>query len=215
MKGTRRRLSGAPWLCVLLGVALAPTVMSGAALAGADDRGTDQTGLVPGDAIDLSFWQEPGLNGEFPIDERGIAVLPLLGEFEVTGVTPGELRRQLLVRYQEELKNPEVRVTPLRRIPILGAVRNPGLYRIDATLDVADALALAGGAADDGRRDQIILLRDNRQIRIPLEQHLPVPGQFRSGDRIMVPQRSWLVRNSIYLVTGLISASAIIYASSI
>ena len=188
------------------------------------ETGTDRTsspvsspvsGLAPGDAIELRFWQEPALSGEFPIDERGIVVLPLMGEYQATGVTPVRLRRQLLERYSRELTNQEVRVTPLRRIPILGSVKNPGLYRIDSTIKVSDALALAGGQTVDGKNDQVFLLRNARKISIPLDRMHTGPALFRSGDQIFVPQRNWFARNSLFLVTGAISATAIIYAASL
>ncbi len=40
--------------------------------------------LTPGDAIRLAFSREPGLNGDYPIDETGTASLPLLGQRNVT-----------------------------------------------------------------------------------------------------------------------------------
>ena len=68
-------------------------------LAQGESTGTDnglELGLAPGDAISLEFWREPDLDGEYAIDERGVAVLPLLGERQVTGMPLSELRRRIL-----------------------------------------------------------------------------------------------------------------------
>jgi protein involved in polysaccharide export with SLBB domain len=209
---------------LLLSIALAAGMAAVAGMPAAAGAGTDAPapasaettgGLAPGDSVELRFWQEPALNGEYAVDERGIAVLPLLGEYRVTGIDLDALRRQILERYYHELTNREVRVTPLRRISILGSVRNPGLYHIDGTMKVTDALALAGGQTADGKRDEVLLLRDAHEIKLALDKSLPGAGLFRSGDQLFVPQRSWVARNSVYLVTGFISSAAIIYAATL
>jgi len=210
MTQSARRLVHTLLLIVFLG--------AGAPLTAAADEASSTlragfTALHPGDALDLRFLREPALDGEYVIDDRGIALLPLLGEYHATGKPLNVLRQSLLDGYSRELASAGVRVTPLRRIPILGAVRNPGIYRVDATVRVADALALAGGASEDGRRDQVVLVRNGHKIPIAVNGKLPGSGQFRSGDQILVQQRSWVARNSATLVSGLISATAIIYAA--
>ncbi len=110
-----------------------------------------------GDAIKVEIWQEPALSGEYTVNAEGIAVFPLLGERRVTGISAAVLRRQLVADYNEYLENPSVNVTVLRRISILGPVQTPGLYAVDATLTLTDALALAGGISPDGNRKDIRL----------------------------------------------------------
>jgi len=56
----------------------------------------------------------------------------------------------------------------LRRINMLGAVRNPGLYYVDPTTTVADVLALAGGASPDGYQNRIEVLRDGKRLPVEL-----------------------------------------------
>src|SRR2546422_6503030 len=52
--------------------------------------------LAPGDAIQLAFWREPQLGGDFPVDETGSVVLPLIGVRTVTRLTPEQLKAALL-----------------------------------------------------------------------------------------------------------------------
>jgi polysaccharide export outer membrane protein len=115
--------------------------------------------LHPGDAVRVQVWRESDLSGTFEVDDRGIVVLPLLGERAVTGLSPDDLRDTLLEDYAEYLQNPSVQVTLLRRINILGEVRSPGLYPVDATISLADALAMAGGITPNGSPDDIRLIR--------------------------------------------------------
>jgi protein involved in polysaccharide export with SLBB domain len=168
--------------------------------------------LRPGDAIRLRIWQEPDLSGEFQVDQRGMATLPLLGEFAVTGVAGDSIRPQLLHAYTKYLRNPTIEVTLLRRVTITGAVAKPGIYPVDPTMTVTDALALAGGAAPDGKRDRVELRRDRRRVQANLNQNDVIGTlSLRSGDELYVPQKGWVSRNP-WLVTSLIGATATITA---
>jgi protein involved in polysaccharide export with SLBB domain len=171
--------------------------------------------LQPGDAIALEVWRDSDLSHEYRIDERGIVTFPLIGEMEVTGYSPDSLRTVLVSRYSEYLRDPTITVTMLRRISVLGEVKVPGLYPIDQTMTVLDAIALAGGITKDANRDQIRLVRDGRVYSQPLSETVLVGSlPIRSGDQIVVGQKSWINRN-IGIVAALITATAVILAASI
>jgi polysaccharide biosynthesis/export protein len=155
----------------------------------------------PGDVVRLRIWQEPELSGEFPVNEQGVAVLPKVGAMAVGGVTPDQLRQQITAAYTRYLAHNVIDVTLLRRIQVLGSVRSPGLYPVDGTMTVADVLALAGGVAPEGRRNQVQLIRGGRRMDIRLtggERLADTP--IRSGDQLFVDQRSWADRNTGTLV---------------
>lgn len=152
--------------------------------------------LRPGDVIRLRIWREPDLSGEFPVDESGQAVLPLVGPVSVVGLSRDSLRRSLLSSYTEYLKNPSIEVILLRRVNVMGAVRNPGLYPVDPTMTVADALALAGGPSPEGKRDRVELLRGSERLVVRLDPAARLGDTpLRSGDQLYVPSRSWISRN--------------------
>jgi protein involved in polysaccharide export with SLBB domain len=172
--------------------------------------------LLPGDAVRVQVWRESDISGVFTVDDRGIVTLPLLGERQVSGLEPTELRDSLLTDYKEYLQNPSIEVTILRRINILGEVRSPGLYPVDATISLADALALAGGVTPTADPDKIQLVRDNSVIAEGVDQAAVIgASDIMSGDQIVVGQKSWLARNSGVLVGSLIAATALIAATLI
>lgn len=166
-------------------------------------------GLRPGDVIALSVWREPDLTGEFSVDDRGIVTLPLLGDREVVGMEGPTLRDELLSDYRRYLKNPSIQVTVLRRINILGAVNEPGLYPVDATISVAEALGLAGGVSPTGDADDIRLVRDGRVLSERLDRgNLVEDVDVQSGDRIVVGEKNWFERNPGALIGSLVAAAA-------
>lgn len=167
--------------------------------------------LHPGDAIRVMVWREEDLSGDFPVDDRGIVTLPLLGERNVEGVHPDTLRERLAADYREYIRNPSIDITVLRRVNILGEVGMPGLYPVDATISLSEALGLAGGITPNGNPEDIRLLRDGRVIQQDLDQASRIgPTDIRSGDQIFVGQKSWLSRNPGALVGSLIAAAAVI-----
>lgn len=157
--------------------------------------------------IRLKIWREPDLSGDYIVDEAGIVILPLLGPRAVTGFAPEVLKAQLIEDFSHFLTHRSIAVTPMRRINVLGAVANPGLHPVDATMTIADVLALAGGTTIHGQTDKVHLLRDGERIPTRISQ-LTLIGELpiRSGDQLYVPERSWISRNA-GVVSAVISAT--------
>ncbi len=74
-------------------------------------------------------------------------------------------------------------------------------------MSLSDALAMAGGVTPNGNRNDIELIRDGTVIRQSVDRAAVVGSlDIRSGDQILVGQRSWVSRN-IGLVGTLIGAA--------
>jgi polysaccharide export outer membrane protein len=169
-------------------------------------------GLRPGDYVRVAVWREPDLSGEYQVDQRGYATFPKLGALPVAAMHPDSIRPMLLAEYARYLVNPSVEVVPLRRVSVLGAVARAGLYPVDPTMTLADAVALAGGAAPDGKRDVVELRRGAEVVIAKLDVATPVSRTpLRSGDQLWVPQRSWLSRNP-WVFSSVVAAAATITA---
>lgn len=193
--------------------ALAPLVATGCGSNPAPDTGLyaarPDPGLQPGDVIRLAVWREEDLSGEFAVDDRGIVTLPLLGELRVEGLAGPALRDELLASYREYLRNPSIEVTVLRRVNILGAVNMPGLYPVDATISLGEAIGVAGGISPTGDLEEIQLARGDSVVYRDLTASAQLAAiDVRSGDRIYVGEKSWLERNPGALVGSLIAAAA-------
>jgi len=170
-------------------------------------------GLRPGDVLRVEIWREKELSGDFLVDETGKTTLPMLGERVVTGVSIAELRASLIEAYRVQLRNPSISITPLRRLNVVGEVLRPGLYVVDPTVTLAEAVALAGGATLNGNLRDVRVVRRGQLIstQVGVAQSLR-EADVRSGDQIIVPQRSWFARNSTFVVSTLISVTSIVIA---
>jgi protein involved in polysaccharide export with SLBB domain len=153
--------------------------------------------LQPGDKIVLRIWREENMSGEFRVDAEGMVVFPRLGPWPVRDKDATALKAELIEAYARYLRTPAVEVTFLRRINVGGAVQRPGVYYIDPTMTVRDALLEAGGPTPLGRTDRVELIRDGNRIQARVHQDLPiVESPVQSGDQLHVPERSWLSRNT-------------------
>jgi protein involved in polysaccharide export with SLBB domain len=167
--------------------------------------------LRPGDVVEVFLWREQALSGEFLVDERGMVLLPVIGSRSVVGAPWTVVRDSLMAAYARELRDQSVRLTPKRRVFVLGFVQEPGAYLADPTVPIAGAIALAGGASAEGDLRRVRVMRDGAVFMdaVSLESPLAL-SDVRSGDQIYVERRGWFDRNSPFFVSAMVGLAGII-----
>ena len=177
------------------------------------EMGPEPLVLFPGDMVRLRVWRGDNMNGDYLVNNDGSVVFPLLGPWPVTGKSADSLKAELVAEYGKYLRTPSIEVIPLRRVAITGAVQKGGLYPVDPTMTLADALALAGGATPQGDPNKVDLIRDGRVIRAELRQDVRILElPIRSGDQLFVPERSWITRNASVIASIITTTGAIVVA---
>ena len=167
----------------------------------------------PGDLIRLWIWREEDLSGEFQVDAGGRVVFPRLGDYQAAGETSQSLALRLAEDYRRYLRNPSIEITVLRRINILGAVGRPGVFNVDPTVTIADALALAGGVTAIGNQDAIRIVRDGQELTTGINERTAIgDSPIQSGDQIFVPERSLFQRNTALYTTAISAAVTLVIA---
>ena len=98
--------------------------------------------LAPGDVIEIKFFYTPELNEIQTVRPDGKLALQLVGEVEVQGKTPAELREELLRLYASQLKDPEIavmsRLLQNRRVFVGGQVNAPGVIPMPGELTLLE-----------------------------------------------------------------------------
>ena len=212
---TRRRKPGSRLLfgllCMLGALAGALSAQNATSMKGRDIL------LKPGDKVWLWVWREEDSTGEYPVQENGLVVFPRIGPVKVTELSKTELRDSLIRAFSQHLQTVSITVRYLRRISVIGAVRDPGVFYIDETFTVAEVLALAGGAEQNGRPDQVKLFRGSDELQGSIKRGTRIADlPLESGDQLIVPERSWFSRNTglvATLMSGLLSLSIALVAS--
>ena len=183
------------------------SAQSPAVTQSASGQGFASQSLRPGDVLRLRIWREPDLSGEFTIDESGVVTLPKLGAVRAVDEPVAALRTRIISSFAQYVTQP-VEVTPVLRVRVLGAVRTPGIYKVEPTMTLSDAIALAGGTAPTGDENRAKLIRDGRTLDVTLTRDaILADSPLRPGDQVFVPERSWLSRNP-GVIAGAVSATA-------
>lgn len=166
------------------------------AAAPAAAQPTEELRLRPGDALRVLIRNEPAMSGEFPVAADGSVMLPIIGIARATDKSVGMLRSELEARYARELAEPEVQLTPLVRVSVLGEVRSPGLFLADPTHVVRDVIAMAGGLTPSANRARVRITRGGTETVAEYEAgSSALERGLLSGDQIFVDRRSWLGDN--------------------
>lgn len=118
------------------------------------------------------------------VNSDGEINFPQLGKIEVKGKTTQEIQSLLEEKLSLYIKNPTVNVRIINyKFTVQGEVRQPGTYEIiEENMTLPQALGLAGDLTINGRRDNIMIYRQE--------------GNQREVKRIDLTQSDWM--NSDY-----------------
>jgi polysaccharide export outer membrane protein len=179
------------------------------AVPAAAQTGADVS-VRPGDQIRLAVWRQPDFSGDFPVAPDGTIQHPLLSEVRVAGSTRAQIREQILRTLQRYEREPQFVFDFLYRVGVSGEVRLPNLYTLTPETTIAQALAAAGGASDNARLDQAVLLRDGRETVIDLLRPTPEVAAMKvqSGDLLRLPRRTQRLRETVSFGSSIIAALA-------
>lgn len=165
--------------------------------------------LKPGDQLHLLVKNEPDLSGRYTVAADGTVMLPLLGMMAVADRPVEQVEVAIRSGYANELADPEIQLTPLARVSILGEVRLPGFQWVDATGRASDLLILAGGLLPSANRKGVSLLRGGEELPLVLDAGGVAPDlPLRSGDQVFVRRRSWLSENLPIFIGAAASVAA-------
>ncbi len=190
---------------MFLAVALVSAPSGAQEKAGAQEKPAGQAKgadyrLHAGDSITVSVWKELDLQRKLIIRPDGRFSFPLAGEVQAAGRSPDEVR----VEIEEKLKSfiPEAVVTVIvedfsgNRVYVIGQVTKPGMFVMNPSLSVLQALSLAGGSTPFAKLDSISVIRGSgpSQKTLPFRYSQVVEGKsleqnitLESGDVVVVP----------------------------
>jgi polysaccharide export outer membrane protein len=167
--------------------------------------------MRPGDVLDIAVYREREMTGKYLIDSRGVVQIPGLGDIVAAGLTPTEIKERLseqLVR--RGVANPEIAVSPLVRVSVLGEVRSPGLYPVDPGTTLIQLLTIAGGPSDRAKLSNAYVVRENQRFPVDLESAMAGSATGRvvlySNDVLVVPRKTGLTRENIAFVLSGVTA---------
>ena len=156
--------------------------------------------MQPGDLLEVSVWGEDYLERDVAIQPDGMISFPLAGVLPAAGGDVRQLQEKLAERLSQYIPDPVVTVSikDIRgnRIYVIGQVQRPGHFVMNPTVDVVQALALAGGTTPFAALNDIRILRRSGGKLTSIEfrygdvekgRNLQQNIILQSGDVIIVP----------------------------
>lgn len=188
-----------------------------AILAGTSLAQAQSYRIKPGDRLEVTVWQEPKLNRIIVVAPDGRIAFPLVGHLKAGGntveVVESVLKQRLAKSYTADIDVTvaiaEVRVIPpkpekppaekiLPGIFVTGEVAKPGRYEYRHSLNVLQAIALAGGLGPFAADSRIKIRRKESGAETLYEfdyasfesgEDLSGNMALRNGDVVIVPER--------------------------
>ncbi len=168
-----------------------------------------------------------GAGRGYLVDVQGNFLFHSLGPIHAEGLTRLQLKSQLEEKLDTFLKHPYVEIRFInKRVTILGEVNKPGVLNIpEERLNLLDAMALSGDMTTFGRKDNVLVIREENGVRSMARLDMNDAAIYKSdffflhsGDLVYVePTRkkpsgtdATLIRN-ISLAATLVSVLAILY----
>lgn len=167
------------------------------------------------------------------VDQNGYISMPIIGKIKAAGLTTNQLCKQITDKVAQNVIDPYVRVQLLNyRVNVLGEVKSPGAIKVvKERYSILDALAEAGDLTPYGRRENVLLIREENGQRVYHRLNLNDAATLsspyfylRQNDVVYVEPNNVLKSNSRYsqdngyklsVISTIVSAASVIASLAI
>ncbi len=116
------------------------------------------------------------------VDKQGYVELPVVGRLKVAGMTTTEAKKAIRERATKVYKEPVVNVRFANfYVTVLGEVGRPGRYIVtNEKVSIIDALGMAGDMTIFGKRENVLLIREEEDKKVFIRFDLNKTDCFQS-----------------------------------
>lgn len=168
--------------------------------AGKEDLSASTYVIGQGDILFISVWKDESLTREAVVLPDGTISFPLIGIVKAEGRTVDELKSDMAERINRYVPNPVLSVSVKNPaslyVYVIGRVNNPGRFVLNSTVNVLQALAMAGGLNPFAENNGIKIMRteNGASTVLPFRYNDVVKGKsleqnvfLKRGDVVVVP----------------------------
>lgn len=155
-----------------------------------------------GDALIVYIASEPEMGGEFPIDARGILILPQvggvdIGQISVIGQTANQVKEEISRRLSEYFVNSDCTValtSSAKFVSIYGQVMSSGAFQYKDNMKILDLFISTQGLNSEADPTKVSIFREGSNEAINLDISDLLNGvnadnniTLKPGDYVIVP----------------------------
>ena len=148
--------------------------------------------IAANDQLRVTVFDEESLSGEHVVTSEGNIAFPLLGDIQVAGRTPSDVRELIYERLSPDyMSDPRINVEVLsyRPVYVLGEVGRSGTYDYVPEMTATQAIAAAGGYTYRADKSRVIIRRRDDPQERTYELRSDRPVWVMPGDTITVGER--------------------------
>jgi len=140
--------------------------------------------MCPGDQLDIIVMGVPEMStgytgsgtttmtpttpqNKYIVRPDGKVSFQLIGEVDTTGLTVSQFTKVLQERLAKYIVNPQISVNIVQlgttRVYVFGEVNKPGLYELQKSHNLLDAVGIANGFTKDAAKKNVFLIRRDKQ----------------------------------------------------
>ena len=159
---------------------------------------SNQYVIGPEDSLYIHVWKEETLSRTVPVRIDGKISLPLIDEIQAAGLTPLQLKENLIKRFKDFVDIPNVSVIVMEansfKVFVSGYVKTPGVVRQRSETSLLQLIPMVGGFTEWANQRKVLVIRkeEGKEKRITVNYKKIVSGDepnlvLKSGDTIIVP----------------------------
>lgn len=156
--------------------------------------------VKPGDVLEISVWKEPDLQRQVLVRPDGAFSFPLVGQVDAHDKSVADLNKIVSERLARYIADAVVTISVQEingnKIYVLGQVNKPGEFIVNPSVNIMQALSMAGGTTPFAATNEIIVLRGQgkeqkamafRYNDVVRGRNLGTNIELVSGDIVVVP----------------------------
>ncbi len=153
-----------------------------------------------GDVLEISVWKDDAMSRQVVVLPDGLISFPLVGEVIAAGKTVKEFKAELVEKIKPFVPDPVVTMIVSQvnslQIYVIGRVNKPGRFKLNSSVNVLQALAMAGGLNPFAKKNQIKIIRERQGVSevfpfdyelVAKETKLEQNISLKRGDVVLVP----------------------------
>jgi polysaccharide biosynthesis/export protein len=148
-----------------------------------------------GDRLRISVWKDDELSTDAFVRPDGTVTVPLIGDIQAKGRTPGDLKKEVTRKLDAFVKDPLVTVAVIEvnsyQFTVTGNVAHPGVFTSRNWVAVSEAISLAGGPNRYADANDIVIIRRDKSSdkprRIPIDYEAILEGHAPQQDIVILP----------------------------
>ena len=156
--------------------------------------------IGPDDVLTVVFWRDKDMTSDVTVRPDGKITVPLLNDVQAAGLSPDQLRAQLVEAASKLFEDPTVAIVVKainsRKVFVTGNVGKPGVYMLSAPTTVLQMIATAGGLLEYAKAKDIRIMRTETGKTVSLKFNYKDVSQgkkleqnilLQPGDTVVVP----------------------------